>query len=267
MAAYAPPLRDLEFLLHDVLRVSETPIPGYDELDRATTGAILEEAGRIASEALAPLNAVGDRDRLRAGERRRPHARRVSRPPSTPCATAAGSASTSTPSMAARACRYMLQHRGRRDAVAAANMALNMYWGLTHGAYDAIVQHGSAEQKATYLPKLVSGEWTGTMNLTEPHSGTDLGLLRTRAEPQTGRQLPGHRPEDLHLRRRARPHREHRPSGRWRRSPAVPRGSRASASSSCRSSSCTTTARSARATRSPAASSRRRWASTATRPA
>jgi alkylation response protein AidB-like acyl-CoA dehydrogenase len=63
-------------------------------------------------------------------------------------------------------------------------MALNMYWGLTHGAYNAIHAHGSAEQKALYLPKLVSGEWSGTMNLTEPHAGTDLGLLRTRAEPQ-----------------------------------------------------------------------------------
>ncbi|MEM9780437.1 MAG: acyl-CoA dehydrogenase C-terminal domain-containing protein, partial [Pseudomonadota bacterium] len=66
----------------------------------------------------------------------------------------------------------------------AANMALNMYWGLTHGAYSAIHVHGSEQQKQTYLPKLVSGEWTGTMNLTEPHCGTDLGLLRTKAEPQ-----------------------------------------------------------------------------------
>ncbi len=65
-----------------------------------------------------------------------------------------------------------------------ANMAFNMYQGLTHGAYSAIHAHGTAEQKATYLPKMVSCDWTGTMNLTEPHCGTDLGLLRTKAEPQ-----------------------------------------------------------------------------------
>jgi len=65
-----------------------------------------------------------------------------------------------------------------------ANMAFNMYQGLTHGAYSAIHAHGTAEQKATYLPKMVSCDWTGTMNLTEPHCGTDLGLMRTRAEPQ-----------------------------------------------------------------------------------
>jgi alkylation response protein AidB-like acyl-CoA dehydrogenase len=65
-----------------------------------------------------------------------------------------------------------------------ANMAFNMYQGLTHGAYSAIHTHGSDQQKATFLPKMVSCEWTGTMNLTEPHAGTDLGLLRTKAEPQ-----------------------------------------------------------------------------------
>jgi alkylation response protein AidB-like acyl-CoA dehydrogenase len=66
-----------------------------------------------------------------------------------------------------------------------ANMAFNMYQGLTHGAYSAIHAHGSPDaQKAKYLPKMVSCDWTGTMNLTEPHCGTDLGLMRTRAEPQ-----------------------------------------------------------------------------------
>ena len=78
---------------------------------------------------------------------------------------------------------YVL-HTAVGEMHAAANMAFNMYSGLTHGAYSAIHAHGSDEQKATYLPKLVTCEWTGTMNLTEPHAGTDLGLLRTRAEPQ-----------------------------------------------------------------------------------
>jgi alkylation response protein AidB-like acyl-CoA dehydrogenase len=82
-----------------------------------------------------------------------------------------------------------------------ANQAWTMYPGLSHGAYECLQEHGTPEQKATYLPKLVSGEWTGTMCLTESHCGTDLGMLRTKAEPQARRQLQAHRPEDLHQRR------------------------------------------------------------------
>src|SRR3546814_17783465 len=66
----------------------------------------------------------------------------------------------------------------------AANMAFAMYPGLTHGAYEALLRHGSEEQKDMYLPNMASGKWTGTMNLTEPHYGTDLGLMRTKAEPK-----------------------------------------------------------------------------------
>ena len=75
--------------------------------------------------------------------------------------------------------------------LSAANMAFMMYPGLSHAAYSAIHIHGTEDQKATYLPKLVSGEWAGTMNLTEAHCGTDLGLLRTRAEPQGDGQGEG----------------------------------------------------------------------------
>jgi alkylation response protein AidB-like acyl-CoA dehydrogenase len=182
MAAYAPPLRDMEFVLHDVLRVQEMPIPGYDELDRETTGAILEEAGKIAAEVLAPLNAVGDREgcRLENGVVRTPEGFKAAYD-----TVAAGGwiGLDLDPDYGGQGMPHMMN-----TAVgimhAAANMALNMYWGLTHGAYNAIHQHGSAEQKATWLPKLVSGEWSATMNLTEPHCGTDLGLLRTKAEPQ-----------------------------------------------------------------------------------
>lgn len=70
------------------------------------------------------------------------------------------------------------------EFLTASNMAFNMYQGLTHGAYSAIHAHGTDEQKQTYLPNMVTCQWTGTMNLTEPHSGTDLGLMRTKAEPQ-----------------------------------------------------------------------------------
>jgi alkylation response protein AidB-like acyl-CoA dehydrogenase len=182
MAAYAPPLRDMEFVLHDVLRVQEMPIPGYDELDRETTGAILEAAGDLAREMLAPLNAVGDREgcRLENGVVRTPTGFKAAYD-----AVAEGGwiGLDLDPAYGGQGMPHML-NTAVGQMHAAANMALNMYWGLSHGAYNAIHQHGGAEQKATYLPKLVSGVWSGTMNLTEPHCGTDLGLLRTRAEPQ-----------------------------------------------------------------------------------
>jgi alkylation response protein AidB-like acyl-CoA dehydrogenase len=94
-----------------------------------------------------------------------------------------------------------------------ANQAWTMYPGLSHGAYEALHAHGTDEQKKTYLPKLTSGEWTGTMCLTEPHCGTDLGLLRTKAEPQADGTYKHHRQQDLHLGRRARHGRQHRAPG------------------------------------------------------
>ncbi len=79
MPGYTAPVKDMQFLLHDVLKVTETGIPGYADLDAAFTGAVLDEAGKLASEVLAPLNAVGDREGLRAGKRRGPHADRLRR--------------------------------------------------------------------------------------------------------------------------------------------------------------------------------------------
>jgi len=182
MAAYAPPLRDLDFVLHDVLRAAEMPIPGYDELDRETTRAILGEAGKLARDVLAPLNAVGDREgcRLENGVVRAPSGFKAAYDA---VATGGWIGLDLDPAYGGQGMPHML-NTAVGTMHAAANMALNMYWGLTHGAYNAIHEHGSAEQKATWLPKLVSGEWSATMNLTEPHCGTDLGLLRTRAEPQ-----------------------------------------------------------------------------------
>ena len=150
---------------------------------------------------------------------------------------------------AGRACRTCSASRSRNIS-SPPTMAFAMYPGLTHGAIAAILVKGSDEQKAKYLPKMVSGEWSGTMNLTEPHCGTDLGLIRTRAEPQRRRQLRDHRHQDLHLGGRARPDRQHHPPRARQDRPARPTTSRASRCSSCPSSSSTTTARSARATAS-----------------
>ena len=184
MAAYTPPLRDMAFVLHDVARgVESRRSPATPSSTATSPPPILEEAGRIARDVLAPLNAVGDREgcRLENGVVRTPDGLpRGLRPPAR-----------------GRLDRPRLRPRLRRPGHAlrartppSARCTRRPTWpspcipGLTHGAYSAIHAHGTEEQKATYLPKLVTCEWTGTMNLTEPHAGTDLGLLRTSAEPQ-----------------------------------------------------------------------------------
>jgi alkylation response protein AidB-like acyl-CoA dehydrogenase len=182
MPAYTPPLRDFRFVLHETLRIDQRPeIEGYADLTPDFTGAVLEEAGKIASEVLMPLNSVGDGGcelengvvRTPKGFREAFDALRDGGWPSLECDPEYGG--QGLPNVMALSVGEMQS---------AANMGFMMYSGLTHGAYSALHQHGTPEQKATYLPKLTSGEWTGTMNLTEPHCGTDLGLLRTKAEPQ-----------------------------------------------------------------------------------
>ncbi len=182
MPSYTPPIRDLHYVLHDVLKVSQMPVPGYGDLDPATTAPILEEAGRLAAEVLAPLNAVGDAEgcRLENGT--------VRTPPGFSGAFAAmrdgGWNGLDLPEeLGGQAMPYVL-YTAVGEMFVSANMAFNMYQGLTHGAISAILAHGTDAQKETYLPPMVRLDWTGTMNLTEPHCGTDLGLLRTRAEPQ-----------------------------------------------------------------------------------
>ncbi|MEM9781379.1 MAG: acyl-CoA dehydrogenase C-terminal domain-containing protein [Pseudomonadota bacterium] len=182
MPTYTPPLADHRFVLHEVLRVHErTEIEGYEALDQDLTGQILEEAGKIARDVLAPLNQIGDQQgcRLENGVVRTPEGFKEAWAtlveggwPSLECAEEYGG--QGIPSV-------LNIHVGTMKS--AANMAFMMYSGLTHGAYSALRDHGSDEQKQTYLPKLVSGEWTGTMNLTEPQCGTDLGMIRTKAVP------------------------------------------------------------------------------------
>ncbi|MFD1883694.1 acyl-CoA dehydrogenase C-terminal domain-containing protein [Paracoccus pacificus] len=182
MTAYTPPVQDMQFVLHDVLKVSESPLPGHAELDREFTAAVLEAAGQLAAEVLAPLNAVGDREgcTLENGV--------VRTPTGFDGAFAAirdggWTALDCDPEYGGQGMPYLLG-LATGEMFVSANMALNMYQGLTHGAYSAIHAHGTDAQKQTYLPRMVSCEWTGTMNLTEPHAGTDLGMLRTKAEPQ-----------------------------------------------------------------------------------
>ena len=182
MPSYTAPVKDLQFVLHDLLAASGQDIPGYDELDRDFTGAVLEEAGKLAAEVLAPLNAVGDQRGcvFENGVVRTPPGFREA---FDQMRDGGWTAMDCDPDYGGQGLPYLM-HTAAQEPFVAANMAFNMYQGLTHGAYSAIHAHGTDAQKQTYLPKLTSCEWTGTMNLTEPHCGTDLGLMRTKAEPR-----------------------------------------------------------------------------------
>ncbi len=182
MTTYTAPLKDMAFLLHDVLKIEASDTPGYADLDRGFTSAVLQEAGKLATDVLAPLNAVGDREgcRLENGVVRTPTGFKAA---FDQLRAGGWTALDCDPDYGGQGLPYLMG-TAVGEIFVSANMAFNMYQGLTHGAYSAIHTHGSAEQKALYLPKMVSCDWTGTMNLTEPHCGTDLGLMRTRAEPQ-----------------------------------------------------------------------------------
>ena len=186
MSQYTPPLRDMQFLLHEVFEVSSafSEMPKHSDVDADTVNAILEEGGKFASEVLFPLNRVGDQEGCQLD--RSTHEVKIPTGfkdayaqyvaggwPALSCDPAYGGQGLP---IVLNQCMY--------EMLNSANQAWTMYPGLTHGAYEALHAHGTPEQQKTYLPKLVTGEWTGTMCLTEPHCGTDLGMLRTKAEPQ-----------------------------------------------------------------------------------
>jgi acyl-CoA dehydrogenase len=182
MPSYKAPVKDQMFVLNDLLKVGASDIPGYEDLDETTLEAILDEAGKLAENVLAPLNAVGDQQgcTLENGVVRTPEGFKEA---FEQVKEGGWTALDCDPEYGGQGLPYLVA-TAVGEMFSAANMAFNMYQGLTHGAYSAIHAHGSDAQKATYLPKMVTCEWTGTMNLTEPHCGTDLGLMRTKAVPQ-----------------------------------------------------------------------------------
>ncbi|MBB3711594.1 alkylation response protein AidB-like acyl-CoA dehydrogenase [Limimaricola variabilis] len=182
MPSYTAPIRDMQFVLHETLKVSEQDIPGYADLDADFTAAILEEAGKLSSGVLAPLNMLGDHEgcRIENGMVRTPKGFKEA---FDKIRDGGWTAIDVAEEFGGQGLPYLM-HTAANEPMVSANMALNMYQGLTHGAYTAIKIHGTDEQKSRWLPKLGSCEWTGTMNLTEPHCGTDLGLMRTKAVPQ-----------------------------------------------------------------------------------
>ena len=183
MTEYTAPTTDMKFVLNDVLQISKySNLPGFSDVSEDLLDAILEEGGKLAANVLHPINHSGDKEGC----------------------TRHADSSVSTPEGLKEAYNeyreggwqglsFDPEYGGQglphvlglavSEMMSAANMAFAMYPGLARGAANTIEAHGDDEQKQTYLPKMISGEWAGTMNLTEPHCGTDLGLLKTKAVP------------------------------------------------------------------------------------
>ncbi len=184
MPSYKAPVDDVMFLLSDVFHIDRyNNLPGFAEATPDLVEAVLAEAARFSEEVLTPLNRVGDKEGCR-----RHDDGSVTTPTGFTDAyrrlTAGGWLGISAPAEFGGQGLPMVLAQAVNEFLCSANMAFAMYPGLTEGAIAALHSHASAEQKALYLPKLIAGQWSGTMNLTEPQCGTDLGLVRSRATPQ-----------------------------------------------------------------------------------
>lgn len=187
--AYEAPLAEMRFVIEQVLQAPAhwATIPAFAELDADTAAEVLAQGARFAAEVLQPLNAPGDRQgcRIEGGRVKTPDGFRAAWQafvdggwPALAC----------DPTWGGQGLPQLL-NAALFEMLVAANHAWTMYPGLLHGAYETIQAHGSDDLKARYLPKLVSGEWLAAMALTEPQAGSDLGLVRTKAEPAAGGTL------------------------------------------------------------------------------
>jgi alkylation response protein AidB-like acyl-CoA dehydrogenase len=184
MPVYKAPLDDMRFVLHE-LYDSKTiaELPGCEDFSPELIDSVLEEAAKFTENVLFPLNQSGDLEGCT-------YENGVVRTPSgfkeayNAFKDGGWSAMASAPEFGGQG-MPIASSMFVEEMICSANVAFGLYPGLTHGAYLALYHHGSDEQKQTYLPKLVSGEWSGTMCLTEPHCGTDLGMLRTKAVPNS----------------------------------------------------------------------------------
>ena len=184
MPTYKAPVDDVMFLLSDVFHIDRyNNLPGFADATPDLVEAVLAEAAKFCEDVLTPLNRVGDKEGCR-----RHDDGCVTTPTGFKDAykrlTDGGWIGASAPAEFGGQGLPRVLSQAIGEFLVSANMAFAMYPGLTQGAAAALIVHGSPEQKALYLPKLISGQWTGTMNLTEPQCGTDLGLTRARAVPQ-----------------------------------------------------------------------------------
>jgi butyryl-CoA dehydrogenase len=192
MDQYYPPLRDYQFIYHELLDSERLQaLPGYEEFDRELINAILEEAGKFSAEVLFPLNRSGDEEGCYFDDNE----------VRTPAGFKEAYQAFAEAGWVGVGCHPRDGGQGLpntltlfvEEMACACNLSFAMYPGLSHGAYHAIEAYGDEALKRLYLPKLAEGSWSGTMCLTEPQSGTDLGLVRTKAIPRQngGYQLTG----------------------------------------------------------------------------
>jgi acyl-CoA dehydrogenase len=184
MPIYKAPLDDVNFLFNDVFQIDRYDnLPGFTDASADVREAILGEAAKLAEEVLQPLNRAGDLEGCK---------RNADGSVTTPKGfkqafkqvAEGGWLGLSAPSEYGGQGLPTTLSQAVNEFQISANMAFSMYGGLTMGAIAALLVNGSKEQKKTYVPKMIAGEWTGTMNLTEPQCGTDLGLLRSKAVRQ-----------------------------------------------------------------------------------
>jgi 3-(methylsulfanyl)propanoyl-CoA dehydrogenase len=186
MTIYTPPLRDQQFVIHELLHAIDDlrRMKPYAEVDADTVNQVIEEAGKFCAQELLPINQSGDEE----GCSYDPKTHAVTAPKGFAAAygkfrDGGWGALSNDPEVGGQGLPHLLQIVFY-EMQYSCNQAWAMYPGLTQGAYECLQTHASDEQRKVYLPKLANGEWTGTMCLTESHCGTDLGMLRTRAEPQ-----------------------------------------------------------------------------------
>ncbi|MEI6439372.1 MAG: acyl-CoA dehydrogenase C-terminal domain-containing protein [Alphaproteobacteria bacterium] len=181
---YQPPVRDHIFILADILNIDQYgDLPGFADAPMDVVSQIIEESGKFTAEVLAPLNAVGDKEGCHWFPDHTVATPKGFKEAYAQLVEGGWPALGAEPAYGGQGLPHVI-NLSFTEMCSSANMAFGMYPGLTHGAYSAILAGGTQDQKDLYLPKLASGQWGGTMNLTEPHCGTDLGLLRTKAVPQ-----------------------------------------------------------------------------------
>ena len=184
MPSYTAPTRDTRFIINEMLNLeSYAELPGFEAASADVTDAVINEGGKFCAEVLAPINQSGDQEGCTRHEDGSVTAPKGFKEAFDQFREAGWGTLSQPEEFGGQGMPHVLGF-AFEEFVSSANQAFGMYPGLTNGAVSALLAKGSQEQKEKYLPKMISNEWTGTMNLTEPHCGTDLGMIRTKAEPQ-----------------------------------------------------------------------------------